>query len=290
MSTPAATPDPPAPNGDTTPSPALEIGPRLAAYRAQRGIKVSALARAVGVSASLISQIERGQSRPSVSTLLALADTLDVAVDAFFRDPHDEDDPSANRAGPADGDARAYDDGQVVAEGDGDEVQEAKPDDVEGRRQAGGEGGPQGGGEGAPRRGGGERGPDGAWHGRGANRYLVRRCERAAIAIEGGVRWERLTPIQLAELEFMELVYSPGAESHATQYRHPGMEMVLVLDGRLDIYVGFERYQLEQGDSLCFPSTTPHRYLNPTDQTTRAVTVILPDGGTPQPPATDRGP
>ena len=38
----------------------------------------------VGVSPSLISQIERGQSQPSVATLFALAESLDVPVDAFF--------------------------------------------------------------------------------------------------------------------------------------------------------------------------------------------------------------
>ena len=58
------------------------------------------------------------------------------------------------------------------------------------------------------------------------------------------MRWERLTPTQLDDLEFMELVYAPGAESNSALYRHPGMEMVLVLEGRLTIFVGFDRYEL----------------------------------------------
>ena len=64
-----------------------DIGRRLAAYRAGRGLRVAELAREIGVTPSLISQIERGQSRPSVSTLFALAQALDVPVDAFFREP-----------------------------------------------------------------------------------------------------------------------------------------------------------------------------------------------------------
>src|SRR5688572_17776569 len=72
------------------PDPAHAIGERLAVHRARRGVKVSALAREIGVSPSLISQIERGQSRPSVSTLFALAEALDVPVDAFFRDGDQE--------------------------------------------------------------------------------------------------------------------------------------------------------------------------------------------------------
>src|SRR5918992_1481442 len=77
--------------------PAVAIGARLATHRIQRDIKVSQLARQIGVSPSLISQIERGQSRPSVSTLFALSEALGVAVDAFFRDEA----PAQGGAAPA---------------------------------------------------------------------------------------------------------------------------------------------------------------------------------------------
>ena len=97
------------------------------------------------------------------------------------------------------------------------------------------------------------------------------------IEIEGGVRWESLTPRPLEELDFLELVYEGHAESGQRLYRHPGTEMVLLLSGRLDIHVGFERFELHPGDSIHFPSSLPHRYCNPTDETARAVTVILHD-------------
>src|SRR5215468_8155022 len=75
-----------------------DIGRRLAAHRAQRGMRVAELAREVGVTPSLISQIERGMSRPSVSTLFAIAQALDVPVDAFFREPPQQ--PAAAAAQP----------------------------------------------------------------------------------------------------------------------------------------------------------------------------------------------
>ena len=75
----------------------------------------------------------------------------------------------------------------------------------------------------------------------------------------------------------MELVYARGAESNSALYRHPGMEMVLVLEGQLTIFVGFDRYELRVHDSIAFPSTIPHRYVNETDATMRAVTVIVRD-------------
>jgi transcriptional regulator with XRE-family HTH domain len=198
--------------------PALAIGERLAEHRTRRGVKVSQLARQIGVSPSLISQIERGQSRPSVSTLFALAEALNVPVDAFFRNGETAP-PSAARAIES-------------------------PPRGEGRQ----------------------------------DRYAVRHHERAGIDIEGGVRWERLTPTPLDDVEFMELIYEPGAESNAALYRHPGFEMVLVLSGRLQIFVGFESYELGPGDSMAFPSTLPHRYANPGEETAHAVATILRDG------------
>ena len=62
----------------------------------------------------------------------------------------------------------------------------------------------------------------------GERRYVVRRGNRAAIDIEGGVRWERLTPRTLPHLDFLQLVYGPHAQSNPSLYTHPGTEMVLV--------------------------------------------------------------
>jgi transcriptional regulator with XRE-family HTH domain len=193
------------PSPEAPPRGPTGLGRRVAAYRTARGLKVSELARTVGVSSSLISQIERQQSQPSVSTLFALAEALDVPVDAFFEEQHS-----------------------------------GRPASIAGDAQ-----------------------------------YVVRRGERSTIDIEGGVRWERLTPRPLDSIDFLEIVYEPGTESHPQLYRHPGTEMVLVLDGRLDIYIGFRRNELSAGDSIHFPSSLPHRYVNPTEEETRAVTVLL---------------
>ena len=199
-----------------------DIGRRVAAYRAERGLRVAELAREIGVTPSLISQIERGQSRPSVSTLFALAQALDVPVDAFFREAAAASPPAPAAAG--------------------------QPQPTPGPDQHLAEA-----------------------------RYVVRQGNRATIDIEGGVRWERLTPETMAHLDFFELVYGPGAESNPTLYSHPGTEMVLMLTGRLDISVGFGTYRLEPGDSMQFPSSLPHRYANPDGTEARAVTVIMYD-------------
>ncbi len=207
-------------------SAADRVGERVATHRKDRHLKVSELARMVGVSPSLISQIERGQSQPSVATLFALAESLEVPVDAFFVKDGAELTPREQQPKAP-----------VAAAKPGSSAK-ATP----------------------------------------SQRYVVRSDARSAISIEGGVLWERLTPETLPHVDFLELIYEPGAESNPELYRHPGTEMVLVLSGRFDIYVGFERYELSPGDSIHFPSSFPHRYVNPTDEVSRAVTVILHDG------------
>jgi transcriptional regulator with XRE-family HTH domain len=65
----------------------LQIGERIRAERARRGISVRGLARSVGLSASLVSQIETGKCRPSVSTLYAITTALGVSVRDVFGEP-----------------------------------------------------------------------------------------------------------------------------------------------------------------------------------------------------------
>src|SRR5712664_3205923 len=61
--------------------PGTGLGPRLRLVRAERQLSVRELARRVGCSASLISQIERGVSVPSVGVLYSLASELGSSLD-----------------------------------------------------------------------------------------------------------------------------------------------------------------------------------------------------------------
>ena len=66
-----------------------DIGTRLREERDRVGISQRELARRIGLSASMISQIESGQSKPSVSTLYAIVTELGVSVDDIFRGHED---------------------------------------------------------------------------------------------------------------------------------------------------------------------------------------------------------
>lgn len=61
------------------------IGSRLREERVRAGISQRELARRLGLSASLISQLENGQSRPSVGTLYSIVTELGVSLDRVIR-------------------------------------------------------------------------------------------------------------------------------------------------------------------------------------------------------------
>ncbi len=60
---------------------ANNIGARLREARLQRGVSLRSVADALGVSASLISQVELGKTQPSVSTLWSLVTHLGISLD-----------------------------------------------------------------------------------------------------------------------------------------------------------------------------------------------------------------
>ena len=61
------------------------IGDRIREERTKAGISQRELARRLDLSASLISQLEKGVSKPSVGTLYAIVTELDLSLDGLLR-------------------------------------------------------------------------------------------------------------------------------------------------------------------------------------------------------------
>ena len=104
---PAAAPAAPAPPAAAAPAAdaAAEINARIAArvraLRAARGLSLEALAQACGVSRSMISLIERGESSPTAVLLERLATGLDVPLAGLFEPAQPAGEPVARRAAQA---------------------------------------------------------------------------------------------------------------------------------------------------------------------------------------------
>jgi transcriptional regulator with XRE-family HTH domain len=75
------------------------IGHRLREERVKAGLSQRELARRLGLSASLISQLESGQSRPSVGTLYSIVTELGVSLDRVIRGGEHADDGSRGSSG-----------------------------------------------------------------------------------------------------------------------------------------------------------------------------------------------
>lgn len=179
-----------------------ELGARIRAWRAERGVSLRGLAGDLGISPSALSQIERGKMRPSVTRLFQIVSLLDVPLAAAFG----ADTP--------------------------------QPDDV----------------------------------------VVARAGEVPTLSLGHGVRYRRLSPVPISGFEVYETTYPPGSGSSpdGEYLRHGGHEMGSVQSGTLHLDIGFERFELGPGDSIRFPSTTPHRIRNLGTVPAVAVWINLP--------------
>ncbi len=105
---------------------------------------------------------------------------------------------------------------------------------------------------------------------------VLRAGNRPTIPLEGGTRWERLTPKPETAAEFIEVVYppNPGAAPPDDFIRHPSREYGVVTKGSLTVQVAFDRTVLHAGDSIAFDSVIPHRFWNDTADEVRAIWFI----------------
>lgn len=184
------------------------IGPRIREERARREVTIRALARVVGVSPSLISQIETGKSQPSVSTLYGITSALGLSLEDLF-DASDGEESAGTAAGVTGIRYLSRD----RTKGVGPHI---SPDD------------------------------------------------RELLTLETGVTWERLGQVPNHHVEFLLVTYQPGSSSSADGrlMRHSGTEYAYLISGELELALGFDKYPLAPGDSVCFESTRPHGYHN----------------------------
>ncbi len=75
------------------------IGSGIRRLRAQRGMTLQALATATGLSASMLSLLERGKTGPSIGTLVVIASALDTPMAELLGAERAEDQPVSRRAG-----------------------------------------------------------------------------------------------------------------------------------------------------------------------------------------------
>ena len=69
----------------TAPSEALDVGPRVRALREGMGLSLRDLAERSGVSAQMLSQVERGETSPTLSVAARIASGLELTLSQLLR-------------------------------------------------------------------------------------------------------------------------------------------------------------------------------------------------------------
>lgn len=177
----------------------IELGERLRGLRSERELSLRDLAERSGLTASFISQVERGRASPSIASLGRLAKVLEVPVGRFF-----EPAPSTGQ--------------------------------------------------------------------------LVRQDQRRTIVLRGlGEIDEYVTADPAGKLQVAITTFEVGGRSAEASFVHESdEECILVLEGRLEVAVGGDRYVLEPGDAVTYSPQTPHVARNIGSTPARAIFVITP--------------
>lgn len=82
----------------------------------------------------------------------------------------------------------------------------------------------------------------------------------------------------LRDPQFMSFLCSVpvGGSSGRQQMYHPGDELIVLLEGQLQVTIAGESYLLEAGDSLSFKSHLPHRWDNIGDGEAKVIWTLSP--------------
>ena len=107
---------------------------------------------------------------------------------------------------------------------------------------------------------------------------VVRVDDRRKIVYQGlGAVDEFLTRGTDGRLQVIYTTIQPGGGTGDEAYTHDSdEEVVVVLEGSLDLWVGPEHYRLESGDAVTHSSRVPHRNTNPGPGVARVLFCITP--------------
>ncbi len=92
---------------------------------------------------------------------------------------------------------------------------------------------------------------------------IVRKKERKVLKLgKGDVIFELLSPNLNRTIEMTIGRLQPGAVTCDEPLMHYGEENLLVMHGEMKIQIGDDFYTLQEGDSIYYVSSTPHKIWN----------------------------
>ena len=108
---------------------------------------------------------------------------------------------------------------------------------------------------------------------------VVRKRERHVIHLEDSqLRASFLSPVPPQDLELVLLEIPRGKVAWTNSRSHEGQECRLVLKGTIRAYYGDKVYILEEGDSILWNGTVPHRIENVGNREAHLLIALTPPG------------
>ena len=107
-------------------------------------------------------------------------------------------------------------------------------------------------------------------------RVLLRE-DRPALAFGTLGQKYMLTPRPLENLQVIVGEFEPGGSTGDEPYTHgDSEELLVVLGGRVHLQLGSQVFELVEGDSIDYRSSTPHRVANAGHDTAEVMWIISP--------------
>jgi transcriptional regulator with XRE-family HTH domain len=179
---------------------AAALGARMRAIRQRRRMPLRVLSERAALSESFLSQLERGLTQASISSMRRIAEALDIHISDLFS-PVDSDRP------------------RVLRRNDRPNLK----------------------------------------FGEGATKYLLT-----------GQR-------PLENIEVLMAVIEPGGSTGVSAYAHGNSEeLIVVLAGAIKLELDADVFHLDQGDSITYDSSKPHRLINAGETPAEVMWVISP--------------
>jgi transcriptional regulator with XRE-family HTH domain len=106
---------------------------------------------------------------------------------------------------------------------------------------------------------------------------IVRKNERKVFQFpRSHLTYELLSPDLSDQIEMIRTRIEPGATTSSKPLSHKGEECTLVVEGKMKIQIGDKFFTLEEGDSIYYFATIPHKITSIGDKDLIIISAITP--------------
>lgn len=113
--------------------------------------------------------------------------------------------------------------------------------------------------------------------GRREEEFVIRKENRKKILTNNNKAiYELLSPDLTRKIEFLSITLKGGEENIKESIVHEGEECGIVTKGSMVVLINGKEYEINEGDSIYFSSTLPHKYINNKKEDCTSIWAMTP--------------